>query len=234
MKLLYRVFAPLMLTMAMLLAFPAAALAAAPPTPVTASASSVQVNIGLTCELKGDVPESVEAFLVVLQPATADTPMPANPPVLSVPANTAVTFPPISYDTPGTYSYTLTQKNAGAKGYTYDARTYAIDVYVKTNATSGELEATVVAYPQDDTTAKVDNIVFKNVYAAGSSGALPITGDDLAALIPLITGVAGIAILIAIFAFAALKRKKKTRGQHAAENQAAETKESVPESSEEE
>lgn len=66
----------------------------------------------------------------------------------------------VTYDQPGTYHYTVSQKKGTDKKTHYDSRVYQIDVYV-TEDEDGRLSAEVIAYLQGDT-AKKEKLDFFN------------------------------------------------------------------------
>ena len=82
-----------------------------------------------------------------------------------------ISFSPISYnetDAGKTYTYTVTEVNAGAAGYTYDGSSYTITVKVA-DAGNGSLTATPTIKKGEET---VSTIAFANSYAASGSATL--------------------------------------------------------------
>ena len=99
-------------------------------------------------------PLSAGAFEFTLTGADG-APMPAKTEATND-ADGNVTFDTITYAKPGTYTYTIAEKDGGKGGYTYDTNTVTVTVVVTDNG-EGALEA-VVSY-SDDTE-------FDNSYAA--------------------------------------------------------------------
>jgi pilin isopeptide linkage protein len=99
----------------------------------------------------------------------------------------AITFTPISYqyDQTGTHIYTITEKNTGAAGITYDTTVYTAVVTVEANADGTLKTPTVVYYKGGDiiASAKVASPSFANTYAATGDltleGTKTMTGRDI-------------------------------------------------------
>ena len=108
-------------------------------------------------------PLSAGAFEFTLTGADG-APMPAKTEATND-ADGNVTFDTITYAKPGTYTYTIAEKDGGKGGYTYDTNTVTVTVVVTDNG-EGALEA-VVSY-SDDTE-------FDNSYAA--SGEVYLTAE---------------------------------------------------------
>ncbi|MGT2736146.1 Spy0128 family protein [Streptococcus orisratti] len=91
-----------------------------------------------------------------------------------------ITFDKLTFDTAGTYNYTITEKNAGTadeKGVTYDSQPVEVTVEVTADAT-GKLTSTV-SYANNDNT-------FENIYKptptnAGFAVTKKLTGRELKA-----------------------------------------------------
>ena len=77
-----------------------------------------------------------------------------------------------SYDTAGTYYYTVYEVNTGASGYSYDTTVYTITDMVKEE--NGELAVTRVV--TNDLNKPVPAFAFVNKFSEGKEG--PKTGDD--------------------------------------------------------
>ena len=76
-----------------------------------------------------------------------------------------ITFAGISFDTPGTYSYSISELNTGINGFTYDTSVYNA-VATVTDQGDGTLK---VEWAVTQDKKEVDSIVFKNTYAPISS-----------------------------------------------------------------
>ena len=107
-------------------------------------------------------PLSAGAFQFELTGADG-APMPENNKTTND-ADGKATFGSITYDKPGTYTYTINEVNTGKKGYTYDAKTVTVTVEVKDNG-EGQLVAKV---SYDDETP------FANSYAASGTVSLSV------------------------------------------------------------
>lgn len=115
---------------------------------------------------KGPLPINPLTYTLVLTAADDTTPMPdgqrGGAYTLTTTGAGQVKFPEISYDKPGVYNYTLTQK-AGDYAYcTYDTCTYFLTV-TAVNDTAGEL-ALEASMHRDGNTEKTDVASFNNVY----------------------------------------------------------------------
>jgi len=90
-------------------------------------------------------------------------------------ADGSIVFGDISFSSPGTYTYTVSEVNGGAGGIIYDETEYAVTVEVKDNG-NGTLSATV-SYPES-------GLVFNNEYTTGDppvafTGTKKLTGKEL-------------------------------------------------------
>ena len=126
-------------------------------------------------------------------------------------------IPDLTYTHGEIYHYTLCQQvEEEQAGYTYDTRSYAIDVYVK-NEAGGQLSVQVIAMTPDG--RKADEIVFENSYkgtapgtgapgtqqpssSAGQQKGPVKTGDDVQ-----ISGLILAVLLSAAVIFALIRRK---------------------------
>lgn len=130
-------------------------------TPVSAAASA-QLPLEVEKTLIGDKPAPQETFTFLLEPE-GDAPMPEEDTV-SITGSGKVTFPPITYDTPEDYHYTLRELPGKTSGYTYDDTVYLLTVQVTTDD-AGNLTATLYL-SQDGSEGKADKIEFINRYRA--------------------------------------------------------------------
>ena len=140
------------------------------PTKATIEATKVVTTPDGVPDLKMDAKD----FTFVLTAADAATPMPSDATGTTAKADnkgsgTAIdtaTFGAITYDKPGTYTYTLTEQGTNATtgaalpGFTYDTTSYDVTVTV-TDDGAGKLSA-AVTYKRGETV--VDKPVFTNTY----------------------------------------------------------------------
>ena len=104
-----------------------------------------------------DRPDQKETFIFTLETPN-DSPMPENN-VVEITDEGTASFPEITYDTAGTYQYTLVETEGDAEGYTYDRSNHILIVTVTDEG--GELVATWT----DNGHAMSDaNVVFTNRY----------------------------------------------------------------------
>ncbi len=133
--------------------------------------------------------EVVDRFSYVLTPQKTGNPMPGQSVQrysFTMKGTEEVKLPEIVFTQVGTYSYELKQTVENkTKGYTYDGRTYTIEIYV-TNAADGGLAASNVVYTENG--EKADRISFENSYRVDTTptepstsqkpGSTPQTGDQ--------------------------------------------------------
>ncbi len=130
-------------------------------TPVSAAASA-QLQLEVEKTLIGDKPASQETFTFLLEPV-GDAPMPEENTV-TITGSGTVTFPPIIYDAPEDYHYTLRELPGETWGYTYDDTVYLLTVQVTTDD-AGNLTATLYL-SQEGSDGKADKLEFINRYRA--------------------------------------------------------------------
>ena len=130
-------------------------------TPVSAAASA-QLQLEVEKTLIGDKPVSQETFTFLLEPV-GDAPMPEENTV-TITGSGTVTFPPITYDAPEDYHYTLRELPGETWGYTYDDTVYLLTVQVTTDD-AGNLTATLYL-SREGSEGKADKIAFINRYRA--------------------------------------------------------------------
>lgn len=123
----------------------------------------------------GDKPEQDSTFTFVLTAQDAETPMPegSNGTVkeTTITGSGRSSFGDISITEPGTYIYTITEKNTGLAGYTYDTSVYYL-IYI---ADYNEGKLTVERIIEDVNGDDVESPVFTNSYHVPESK-LPYTG----------------------------------------------------------
>jgi len=81
----------------------------------------------------------------------------------------------VSFDSPGTYHYTIQQDAGSNKQTSYDSTVYKVDVYV-----TDKMQAELVAYVSGMSEKKAD-IKFVNVKKVPTAGTVQ-TGDDVSLL----------------------------------------------------
>lgn len=125
--------------------------------------------------ITGDKPQSASTFTFVLSAKEASFPMPAG----STGTNKEITitgagsseFGKITFEKAGTYVYTVSEKNGGVDGYTYDTTVYTV-TYVVTEK-DGELSVSQTI--KDNKGNTVSAIEFTNQYKTPGNK-LPQTG----------------------------------------------------------
>lgn len=126
-------------------------------------------------KITGDTPDVSSPFTFVLEAGEAGYPMPDGS--VGTIKETVITgagsseFGEIAFTKPGTYSYTISEKNTGVEGYTYDTTVYTILFTVSEQ--DGELVVQRTITKPDGT--EVDSPVFTNSYRKPGSK-LPQTG----------------------------------------------------------
>gem|GEM_PF-2930375 len=136
------------------------------PTPTS-------VDLSVEKAVTGD-PSTPGNFTFVLTAADKDNPMPdSSEGVKEVSQSGAGTadFGTIQFTEAGKYVYTVTEKNSGEDGYTYDGRTYTV-TYEVTNQ-DGALAADRVI--TDESGTQYSNLTFSNSYTAASTGTTTAT-----------------------------------------------------------
>ena len=136
------------------------------------------VTIPVTISLSGTLPSTAEDFVIMLKADDASYPMPAGAEngTYSMTINGAASrsFPAITYDRVGVYTYTIWQAAGTNPKCTYDDTVYELTVSV-TNAEDGSgLEITAVLYP-DAQGSKQPVAAFQNQYEVVSTPNTPST-----------------------------------------------------------
>ncbi|MGI6217572.1 MAG: Spy0128 family protein, partial [Coriobacteriales bacterium] len=91
-------------------------------------------------------------------------------------ADGTIALPTLTFDSVGTYTYTLSEVDAGEKGYTYDKTEYEITVDVTEGDTAYQ---TAVSISNGNSNVGEDEMTFHNTYNGPKTG-IPKTGDSLA------------------------------------------------------
>ncbi len=128
-----------------------------------------KVIIPVSVSLSGAVPEKSEDYTVVMKADDSSFPMPngtqSDEYSLTVSGEGKASFPSISYNHVGVYTYTINEEKGNNEKCTYDSTVYSLTVYI-TNAEDGSgLEATAVLYSSLGGD-KLDTAEFNNSYEA--------------------------------------------------------------------
>ena len=123
--------------------------------------------------ITGETPATASKFTFVLA-AQGQYPMPdgkvGGEKEINIIGAGSADFGNIVFDTPGEYTYTISEKNSAVKGYTYDTTVYTLRYEV--TLVNGEYVVSSGIYGPDGT--KVTDVVFSNKYVPG--GNIPQTG----------------------------------------------------------
>ncbi len=145
------------------------------------TAEDVDASFAVNKVLDGREWLTNDSFEFVLKPVTDGAPMP-NSDKLYITKDTVdatASFDKITFSAPGTYEYTITETNTGAKGILYDTTVHTVKVVVTDNG-KGKLLA-AVSY---DGSATAGKVTFTNIYSTEGlvviSGTKKLTGRDLA------------------------------------------------------
>ena len=115
-------------------------------------------------KITGDTPSSSSTFTFVLTTSDANYPMPdgsnGTTKEISIKGSGSSKFGPITFTEPGTYTYTVSERDTGVEGYTYDTTVYTIRYTVTEQ--NGELVSKCVI--TDPNGKEVNSPVFTNKY----------------------------------------------------------------------
>lgn len=124
-------------------------------------------------KVTGDVPRTAGTFTFVLTAVTQNAPMPeestGTKKEITITGTGSSSFGDITFSEPGTYIYTITEKNTGAKGYTYDDNVYTLSYVVTEKGKELSVSCTIA----DGKGNRVSTPVFTNEYHESE---LPYTG----------------------------------------------------------
>ena len=114
------------------------------------AAENPGVSVPVTISLSGTLPRPAEDYTIVLRADNASYPMPEGADggvyTMTITGADTKSFPTITYDQVGIYTYTIYQTAGDSSKCTYDDSVYTLIVYV-TNAGDGSgLEAAAVLY----------------------------------------------------------------------------------------
>jgi pilin isopeptide linkage protein len=115
-------------------------------------------------QITGDAPSSADEFYFWLEGSTESTPMPSGSTDgrkrITMQGAGSAAFGEITYDTAGTYIYTVYEQTGTAQGYTYDANKYTITVTV----TEADGALHVSAAIKDKSGNAATSALFTNLY----------------------------------------------------------------------
>lgn len=124
-----------------------------------------------------------------------------------------VEFGTITFETAGTYEYTVTETDTKQTGYTYDSAEYTLRYSV--TETDGSLSAALTIIKNNDEANAVNTAVFINTYRSAAqrvssvvAGNGPKTGDNSRIWLWVAVGGAALVLLL-LLAFLSYRRKKR-------------------------
>ena len=143
----------------------------------TKNSSATTFRPEVTKEITGeDVPaDQTFRFEIAADTETPDAPLPKNT-IASVKGEGTTNFDPIKFTAEGTYKYTITEKNDGASGFTYDIAKHTMTVTVGT--ADGALKVTSVKYDEDKDGLTITNSYKKPQHSSGGGGGGGSTKPD--------------------------------------------------------
>lgn len=172
--------------------------------------------------ISGDKPASAQLFTFVMTPDDPSYPLPEGAAdgkkEMTILGEGEVEFGDIVFTAPGVYRYTVTERNDGAAGYTYDDVVYTV-VYTVTEGNGGALTSDRQIIKGVDT---VNVCVFTNRYTAKNTGGKPVstpgstpqTGDT--SNLTLYGGMTAVSLAgIFFLLFLAWRDRKKQRDEQA-------------------
>ena len=127
----------------------------------------LQVSIPVEISLSGTLPKEDESFTVNLEAEDASYPMPSGSEnglyQMSLKGAQTQSFPAISYDRVGVYTYTIYQSKGSNEKCSYDSTVYNLIVYI-TNASDGSGLKETAILTKDGSEDKLASASFKNAY----------------------------------------------------------------------
>lgn len=148
---------------------------------VTACAAQTPATLALEIrvEQEGRSPKPID-YTVRLTADGASTPMPAGRTGgsydVTINGPGTLTFPAITYDHVGTYTYTVSQLKGDDKHCEYDPSVYTLTVYVLNKADFSGFDITAV-FTDSEGGPKPDNNLFGNIYTPDpENGSITPTG----------------------------------------------------------
>lgn len=137
-------------------------------TPVHASEKTINAIIPVSCTAKN----SDDEFKVSMH---GDSEYQASPEILNLKDGETEDFS-VSFDTPGTYKYTVIQESGNNTKMTYDKTIYNADVYV-TEDDQGVLSAETIVY-KNGSNNKLSECSFTNTVEDDNASVTPAADDS--------------------------------------------------------
>lgn len=128
---------------------------------VSADGYSCAAYIPVEVETLGDMAPSGMEYKLVIKPENEQNPMPEIK-ELVIKDKGSAQFGPMTYVTPGMYTYQVYQVAGSAKAITYDSAVYTVTVSV-VNDENGGLRPEIFVI-KDNAAGKTDKIIFSNSY----------------------------------------------------------------------
>lgn len=187
-------------------------------------AEAAQLEIGARITLKNAPSEVKQAFILRLTANEPHFPMPEGKTGGSyeLPFTGAgdVAFPPISYDQPGVYQYTIDQLPGDSGDWSYDARSYIVTVSIFNSEAGFDVE---LAMRESGKEGKADMALFCNSYKKPAAtptpkpsttpdkGSITATGENDGWLYCL--GGAALLLVAAVVIICLLRRKDEEQDE---------------------
>lgn len=166
------------------------------------------VSVPVTISLSGTLPYPAEDYTVVLKADDSTYPMPEGSVdgaySLTITGEDTESFPTITYDRVGVYTYTVYQVAGTNQKCTYDDTVYSLTVTISNKEDYSGLEATAVLYPDSDGD-KLPGAEFANKYRVDPPSDTPKTGDESSPLLYAVLIVVSMGVIVTLF----LTRKSK-------------------------
>ena len=168
------------------------------------------VSVPVTISLSGTLPYPAEDYTVVLKADDSAYPMPEGSVdgtfSLTITGEDTESFPTITYDRVGIYTYTVYQVAGTNQKCTYDDTVYSLTVTISNKEDYSGLEATAVLYPDSDGD-KLPGAEFANIYKVDPPSDTPKTGDESSPLLYAVLIAVSMGVIVTLF----LTRKSKKR-----------------------
>lgn len=169
---------------------------------------SVQIGAEITAE--GTLPDPAENRVVRMTADDEANPMPNGQKGGSYDltiANTGkATFPAMTFDKLGIYTYTIRQVAGSYEDCTYDTREYALTISV-VNSENGGYEVSV-SMRESGKTEKTDAAIFHNVYKTIVTPPGEVTETGVNDMWPWYIGGSAVLLIVAFFIVRALRRRE--------------------------
>lgn len=174
---------------------------------------SVQIDAEITAE--GTLPEPADNCVLRMTADDAANPMPNGQKGGSYDLTVAnagkATFPAMTFDKLGVYTYTIQQIAGSYADCKYDARVYVLTVSV-VNGENGGYEVSV-SMRESDKTEKTGAAVFHNVYKTVVTPPGKVTETGVSDMWPWYIGGSAALLIVAFFIVRALRRREDGSGE---------------------